>query len=129
MESDDASDEGSQERSEFEKWAIKAFTSLQERQLRHTNRLMAMEAVVEVLLARVPAPTLEVLLKDLEAANDRIAEKIPPADQEPDLWKLWPRAIEAHLQRLRMPPIDPGLQTGLWGGASRQKPEPPTPAS
>jgi hypothetical protein len=100
--------------SDFEKWAIRAFTSLQERQLRHTNRLMAMEAVVEVMLARIPAPTLEVLLKDLEVATDRLAEKIAPADQEPDLWQLWPRAIEAHLQRLRMPRTDPGLQTGLW---------------
>jgi hypothetical protein len=96
--------ENPQGRSEFEDWTIKAFKSLQERQLRHTNRQLALEAMVEAMLCRIQPEALPGLLEEYEAACDRIAAVISPSDQHADLWKQWSDSIEGRMRSLQMIP-------------------------
>lgn len=65
------------------------------------NRQLATEAMVQAMLARVPQVALPGLLEAYETGCDRLAARLPPRMQEPDLWAHWSDAISARQERLR----------------------------
>ncbi|CAN5533747.1 hypothetical protein BH10PSE16_BH10PSE16_40790 [soil metagenome] len=66
------------------------------------NRQLAIEAMMDALLARVPREVLPGLLEEYEAGCDRLAARLPPAMQEPALWEHWSDAISARQERLHI---------------------------
>lgn len=66
------------------------------------NRQLAIEAMMEAMLARVPREALPGLLEEYDAGCDRLAARLPPAMQAPALWTHWSDAISVHQERLRI---------------------------
>jgi len=59
------------------------------------NRHLAIEAMMDAMLAQVPQAVLPALLEEYEAGCDRLAQRLPANMQEPDLWAHWSDAISA----------------------------------
>ena len=59
------------------------------------NRQLAIEAMMDAMLAQVPQAALSGLLEEYEAGCDRLAARLPLEMQEPTLWAHWSDAIAA----------------------------------
>lgn len=75
------------------------------------NRQLAIEAMMDAMLARVPREALPGLLEEYEAGCDRLAARLPPAMQEPALWEHWSDAISARQLQLQPQQKAPRLRT------------------
>ena len=86
----------------FEKRATGVMRDLIAASKSSLNRQLAIEAMMEAMLAQVPREALPRLLEDYEARCDRLAARLPPAMQAPALWTHWSDAISVHQERLRI---------------------------
>ena len=69
---------------------------------RHSlNRQLAIEAMVNAMLAQLPLEVLPGLLEEYEVGCDRLAARLPPKMQEPALWRHWSDAISARQQQIQ----------------------------
>lgn len=66
------------------------------------NRQLAIEVMMDAMLARVPREVLPGLLEEYEAGCDRLATHLPPTMQEPALWAHWSDAISKRQQQLQL---------------------------
>jgi hypothetical protein len=65
------------------------------------NRQLAIEVMMDAMLARVPREVLPGLLEEYEAGCDRLATRLPPTMQEPALWEHWSDAISTRQKQLQ----------------------------
>lgn len=87
---------------DFERETRRAITDLFAAHKVHLNSQLALEALMESLLDRVDPAALPGIAEEYQAALDRLASKLEPEQQLPEIWNQWTTALEA--LQLRKPP-------------------------
>ncbi len=86
---------------EFQAQTAKAINDLQETFRQLLSRQLALGAMTQALLARVPLAALPAVLEDYETEVDHQVAQMPPKFQKPEHWDEWSSAIEARIKALQ----------------------------
>lgn len=85
----------------FQAQTVKAINDLQDTFRQLLSRQLALGAMTQALLARVPLAALPAVLEDYEAEVDHQVAQMPPKFQKPEHWEEWSSAIEAQIKALQ----------------------------